>query len=120
MSTRRTQARFRLRIYTDAVVAIGPGKVDLLQAIAGTGSISAAARAMNMSYRRAWSLVEILNQSLEQPAVVTATGGAQGGGARLTEVGEEIIRRYRAIETAAMAAAQDDIAALKGLLKAPE
>lgn len=111
------RARFRLRIYKDSVVAIGPGKVDLLEAIAEAGSISAAARAMNMSYRRAWLLVEVLNQSLVEPAVATATGGAQGGGARLTEAGEEIIRRYRAIEETARQAAADDIAVLTGLLK---
>lgn len=114
------RARFRLRIYNDTVVAIGPGKVDLLEAIAKTGSISAAARSLKMSYRRAWMLVETLNQSLEQPAVVTVTGGTHGGGARLSEVGEEIIRRYRAIEDAAMRAAADDIGALAGLLKKPE
>ena len=112
-----SKVRFRLRIYHDTVVAIGPGKVDLLEAIAETGSISAAARAMKMSYRRAWMLVEILNQSLEQPAVATATGGTHGGGARLTEVGEEIIRRYRAIEAVAMQAAADDVAALTNMLK---
>lgn len=114
------RARFRLRIYNDSVVAVGPGKVDLLEAIAQTGSISAAARSLKMSYRRAWMLVETLNQSLEQPAVVTVTGGTHGGGARLSEVGEEIIRRYRAIEVAAMQAAADDIAVLTGMLKHAE
>lgn len=111
------RARFRLRIYKDAVVAIGPGKVDLLEAIASAGSISGAARAMDMSYRRAWLLVEELNQALAQPAVMTATGGAHGGGARLTEAGEEIIRRYRAIEETAMRAAAGDLAALTSMLK---
>jgi len=114
------RARFRLRIYHDAMVAIGPGKVDLLEAIAQTGSISAAARAMGMSYRRAWLLVEELNQALAQPAVMTATGGAHGGGARLTGTGEEIIRRYRVIEDAAMQAAADDLAVLTGMLKSED
>lgn len=114
------RVRFRLRIYNDAVVAIGPGKVDLLEAIAETGSISAAARTLKMSYRRAWVLVETLNQSLNQPAVVTVTGGTRGGGAQLTEIGEEIIRHYRAIEDAAARAAADDIAVLTGLLKKSE
>ncbi|MFT0849769.1 ModE family transcriptional regulator [Achromobacter sp. F4_2707] len=111
------RVRFRLRVYQDAVVAIGPGKVDLLEAIVEAGSISGAARLMNMSYRRAWSLVETLNNALEQPAVITVTGGAKGGGAQLSEIGEEIIRRYRAIEAAANRAAEDDIAALTGFLK---
>ena len=111
------RARFRFRIYNDTAVAIGPGKVDLLEAIAQTGSISAAARSMNMSYRRAWSLVEILNQSLNEPAVITATGGVQGGGASLTGVGEEIVTRYRAIEAAATAAADADITELTRLLR---
>ncbi|NLC35254.1 MAG: LysR family transcriptional regulator [Alcaligenaceae bacterium] len=113
----KVRVRFRLRIYKDAVVAMGPGKVDLLEAIAEAGSISGAARLMNMSYRRAWMLIETLNGSLEAPAVVTVTGGAKGGGARLTETGEEIIRRYRAIEETANRAAADDIAALTRLLK---
>lgn len=116
MSTNQN-ARFRLRIYNDAVVAIGPGKVDLLDAIAQAGSISGAARAMGMSYRRAWLLIEELNNALDRPAVATATGGAHGGGARLTEVGEDIIRRYRSIEETAMRAAADDIEGLTGLLK---
>lgn len=114
-----TRARFRFRIYRDAVVAIGPGKVDLLQAIAEAGSISGAARAMGMSYRRAWLLVEELNNALDHPAVATATGGAQGGGARLTEVGERIVQRYRAIEETAARAAAADIAELASLLKKP-
>lgn len=111
-----TRVRFRLRIYKDAVVAIGPGKVDLLEAIAEAGSISGAAREMNMSYRRAWLLVEELNQALALPAVATATGGAHGGGARLTEVGERIVQRYRAIEETAMRATADDVAELIGML----
>ena len=112
-----TRARFRLRIYQDAVIAIGPGKVDLLEAIASAGSISGAARAMGMSYRRAWLLVEELNQSLAEPAVSTATGGVQGGGARLTPVGEQIIACYRRIEETARQAAADDLDALMGLLR---
>lgn len=111
-----TRARFRLRLYRDAVVAIGPGKVDLLEAIAATGSISAAARTLDMSYRRAWLLIEELNKALASPAVATATGGAHGGGARLTETGERIIQRYRAIEETAARAAADDIADLTRML----
>lgn len=71
--------QFRLRLYRDEVVAVGPGKVTLLEAIARTGSISAAAREINMSYRRAWVLVDERNQSLRSPVVSTATGGHRGG-----------------------------------------
>lgn len=110
------KAQFRLRVRQGDRIAIGPGKVTLLEAIAETGSISAAARRQGMSYRRAWLLVDEMNQALRDPAVATATGGASGGGTRLTPVGEEIVRRYRAIEQAAYQAAADDLAALEALL----
>jgi molybdate transport system regulatory protein len=79
-------------------VAIGPGKVALLEAIARTGSITAAAKALGMSYRRAWLLVDETNQCLIAPAVTTATGGNRGGGTSLTPVGVELVRRYRLAE----------------------
>jgi molybdate transport system regulatory protein len=88
----------KIRILIGAVVAIGPGKADLLQAIARTGSISAAAREMKMSYRRAWLLVEAMNAAFRQPLVETLTGGEGGGGARVTQLGEEVLRRYRIME----------------------
>jgi molybdate transport system regulatory protein len=112
----KTRVQFRLRIQRDEDIAIGPGKVALLEAIAETGSISAAARELGMSYRRAWLLIDQLNQALQQPAVLTATGGAHGGGASLTPVGAEVVRRYRAIESTARLAAAADIAALTRLL----
>ena len=111
-----TKAQFRLRIYRNDSIAIGPGKVALLEEIAQTGSISAAARKFDMSYRRAWLLVEEMNQSLRKPVVATATGGARGGGSVLTPVGEEVVRRYRAIEEASRAAADKEIKALMRLL----
>lgn len=114
MST--VQARFRLRLYKGALIAIGPGKVALLEAVASTGSISAAARACGMSYRRAWQLIDEMNQALRQPAVVSATGGSRGGGSQVTATGEALLARYRAIEAAATAAAAADIAALGELL----
>lgn len=83
------------------MVAIGPGRADLLQAIARTGSISAAAREMGMSYRRAWLLVEAMNAAFRSPLVETLTGGQGGGGARITGLGEEVLRRYRAMESRA-------------------
>jgi molybdate transport system regulatory protein len=76
---------------------LGPGKVDLLEAIARKGSISAAAREMDMSYRRAWLLVEAMNQMFARPLVVAAPGGARGGGAQVTEFGLEVAAAYRRI-----------------------
>src|SRR2546425_1316908 len=84
----------KIRILIGAVVAIGPGRADLLGAIARTGSISAAAREMEMSYRRAWLLVEAMNSSFRQPLVETLTGGGGGGRARPTELGAASPRRY--------------------------
>ena len=101
---------------------IGPGKVALLEAIGTTGSISAAGRAMKMSYRRAWQLVEDLNRNLGNPVVETAAGGAGGGGARLTEAGRTLVERYRAVEQAAAETARTHLVALDGIVdrKAPD
>lgn len=88
----------RLRILLGAEIAIGPGKADLLDAIARTGSISAAAREMGMSYRRAWLLVDTMNHCFRAPLVDASKGGSGGGGARVTELGLEVLARYRAME----------------------
>lgn len=95
----------RLRLLRDDEVAMGPGKADLLDAIAQTGSISAAARAMDMSYRRAWLLVDVMNRSFREPLVLGAAGGKQGGGARVTEAGMQVLTQFRTMEAAALAAA---------------
>jgi molybdate transport system regulatory protein len=79
-------------------LAIGPGKIALLEAIQATGSITAAAKALGMSYRRAWMLVDETNRCLASPAVATASGGEHGGGTALTDVGAELVTRYRALE----------------------
>ncbi len=79
-------------------LAIGPGKVALLEAIGQTGSIASSAKKLGMSYRRAWLLVDETNRCLVRPAVETATGGERGGGTTLTAVGVELVRRYRALE----------------------
>lgn len=84
---------------------VGPGKISLLDAIDTSGSISAAGRAMGMSYRRAWKLVEDLNRVVGIPLVEAAAGGAGGGGARLTEAGRALVREYRAMQQAATEAA---------------
>ena len=116
IALRNTRVQFRLRLYRDDDIALGPGKVALLEAIAETGSISAAARQIGMSYRRAWLLVDETNRSLTSPAVATAAGGARGGGTSLTPLGEELVRRYRAIEQAAQEAARADIDALTRMI----
>jgi len=100
--------------------AIGPGKADLLEAIHATGSISAGARHMSMSYKRAWDLVDTMNRCFIEPLVVTATGGSHGGGSQVTEFGCNVLRRFREIEAKANASVQaemDEIAALLRPLK---
>lgn len=106
----------QLRLLLDGVIALGPGKAALLRGIEESGSISAAARAMNMSYRRAWLLVEDVNRCFRLPLVETSTGGARGGGARLTENGRAVLARYTAMEAAARDAVQADMAYLSSLL----
>ena len=108
----------KIRILIGAVVAIGPGRADLLGAIARTGSISAAAREMKMSYRRAWLLVEAMNTAFRQPLVETLTGGRSGGGARVTELGTEVLHRYRAMESKAARAVKPDLRRLSRLISA--
>lgn len=109
----------KLRLWHDDEVAIGPGKADLLAAIAETGSISAAARAMQMSYRRAWLLVDVMNRSFQLPLVHSAVGGSRGGGARLTATGAEVLAQYRVMEAAALAAAELHMAPLLQALGPP-
>lgn len=107
----------RIRLLIAADTALGPGKVALLEEVARSGSISAAARALGMSYRRAWMLVDSINHSFESPLVATATGGKGGGGARVTELGHEVLRRYREMEDKAAAAIADDLAEFANLMR---
>jgi molybdate transport system regulatory protein len=92
---------------------LGPGKVRLLELIEETGSISAAARLLDMSYRRAWLLVDSLNTAFREPVLTAAVGGRQGGGAALTPFGREVVERYRRMETRARTAIAADVAALR-------
>ncbi len=92
-----------------ADLAIGPGKIALLEAIAQTGSITSAARKLGMSYRRAWLLVDETNRCLVEPAVSTAAGGKRGGGTALTSTGAEFVRRYRALERHTAASVTDQL-----------
>lgn len=93
-----------LRVLGRRGPAMGPGKAELVERIAATGSISAAARDMGMSYRRAWQLVEALNRAFRQPVVATAVGGTRGGGARVTPFGRRVVADYRRMEGKASAA----------------
>ncbi|WP_448956713.1 winged helix-turn-helix domain-containing protein [Labrys neptuniae] len=106
-------ASLSLRIDLDPEGRIGPGKIELLEKIASLGSISAAGRAMGMSYRRAWDLVEETNQIFGQPVASPQVGGKNGGGAMLTPLGLALVARFRAIERAVSDAARDHIAALQ-------
>jgi molybdate transport system regulatory protein len=99
----------QIRIMFRKAIAMGPGKADLLEAIEQTGSISAAARKMRMSYRRAWLLVDTMNQCFAKPLVATATGGSHGGGAQITDFGRDVLRRYREMDSAASAAVASQV-----------
>lgn len=93
--------RMRFRVQIKHAVAIGPGKADVLEGIAETGSIAETGRRLGMSYQRVWSLVAALNQDFVEPLVVKQRGGTAGGGAHLTETGQQVLKAYRAIERAA-------------------
>jgi molybdate transport system regulatory protein len=98
-----------LRVLADEFPAMGPGKAALVAQIEKTGSISAAAREMGMSYRRAWQLVEALNASFTEPVVLTAVGGRRGGGAAVTPFGKRLLEHYHAMESKATAAIAPDL-----------
>lgn len=110
------KARFRLRVTSGDEIAIGPGKISLLEAIGETGSLTAAARSIEMSYRRAWLLLDQLNRSLKRPAVTSAKGGEHGGGSELTDVGRKLIELYRGIEATAGRVCAEEIRQVIGLL----
>jgi len=105
-------ARIKISIVFESGARIGPGKAKLLESIRETGSISAAARDMGMSYKRAWLLLDSMNQAFTEQVVTAAPGGAGGGGSTLTPFGAEVLARYRRIYDRAAAAATDDVAAL--------
>ncbi|MBJ3786703.1 winged helix-turn-helix domain-containing protein [Devosia sediminis] len=102
-----------LRIVLSDTAYIGPGRADLLEGIARTGSIAAAGKAMGMSYKRAWGLVQALNDGFGQALVISSRGGAAQGGASLTPLGEVVLARYRAMQKKTEAAIAEDVAALR-------
>jgi molybdate transport system regulatory protein len=109
-------AKFRLRVSAGDTIAVGPGKIALLEAIDRTGSITAAAHDLEMSYRRAWTLLDDLNRSLRKPAVASAQGGQRGGGSLLTDTGRELVGLYRQIELKAARACEDELDRLLALV----
>jgi molybdate transport system regulatory protein len=112
----KPEVQFRLRIRNGDDIAVGPGKIALLEAVANTGSITAAAKLLGMSYRRAWLLVDTMNRCFKSRVVETEAGGNRGGGTRLTALGAEVVRSYRRIEARAAKAGASEIAALTRLL----
>ena len=113
---RHARGAAKLRVMFGTEIAIGPGKAELLEAIAATGSISASAKRVGMSYRRAWLLVDTMNRCFREPVVASATGGTGGGGARLTPFGERVLARYRAMLEHVERALDRDLAAFSELL----
>lgn len=98
--------KLKLQVLCGDEVALGPGKAELLDAIEAAGSISGAARALGMSYRRAWQLVDTMNRCWHEPLVETAPGVTHGGGARLTPAGQTVLAHYRKLEAALQDTAQ--------------
>jgi molybdate transport system regulatory protein len=105
----------RPRVYIGDGIAIGPGKIDLLRLVAETRSISAAGRALGIPYKRAWLLLDTLNQGFGRPLFETATGGKGGGGAQLTTLGQELLARYAELEQRINASSLPELEALKTL-----
>ena len=111
------RARIKVQIYLDDEIALGPGKRELLEQIQRHGSISAAARAMGLSYRRAWLMVDTMNRCFREPLVSAGKGGAQHGGALLTPFGQAIRDRFASLEATLEQAARTDLKHLRRLLR---
>ncbi|HEV2336884.1 MAG TPA: LysR family transcriptional regulator [Stellaceae bacterium] len=110
--------RLKVSIVFESGARIGPGKARLLEFVRDTGSISAAARNMGMSYKRAWMLIDSMNQAFTEPLVAATPGGAGGGGAALTAFGEEVLERYCRIHQSAIARTDEDLVALASRARA--
>lgn len=117
MPRKRSPVSPNLRLQLKHGVAIGPGKAALLELIGELGSISAAGRALEMSYKRAWLLVDSMNTHFRGPLVVATKGGNQRGGAELTALGKEVLARYRSMERKALKGIAGEVAAFESLLK---
>jgi molybdate transport system regulatory protein len=106
----------KIRLHHHDHIAFGPGKADLLDAIKEHGSISAAGRSMGMSYKRAWDLIQTMNQSFKQPLVTTSKGGSQKGGAIVTAMGEKVLNQYREAQKIADVATAEQLKTLSTFL----
>jgi molybdate transport system regulatory protein len=109
--------KLTLRVELGCGRALGPGKIQLLEAIDKSGSISQAGRSLGISYRRAWQLVDDMNNCFRDPVIESRTGGHHGGGATLTPLGKELVERYRAIEADALVATRQHLHAIEVLLR---
>ena len=114
---RHARGETKLRVMFGSEIAIGPGKAELLAAIAETGSISASAKRLGMSYRRAWLLVDTMNRCFREPVVASATGGPGGGGAQVTAFGRQVLDRYRAMRACVDRALDPELVRFSRLLK---
>ncbi len=119
MTRAEPQVRLRLRVSIGTEIAVGPGKIALLEAVVATGSISAAARSIGMSYRRAWLLLDELNHAMANPVLYSSTGGQRGGGSAVTAAGLQLIALYRRIERESAVACAAPITQLLNLLADP-
>lgn len=109
--------KLKAQLFCGDEPALGPGKADLLEAIERTGSISAAGRALGMSYRRTWLLVDSMNRCFTEKLVEAQAGGGAGRGARVSATGRAVLARYRAMEARLAMAAADDLAAMSAYLR---
>ena len=114
---KHSKLKLQLRILLENEIAFGPGKADLLEAIQRTGSISQAAKSMNMSYRRAWQLVDTMNQCFKTALVETQTGGTHGGGASVTALGQNVLQHYKQMQVKAREAIEADYQIMTSYLK---
>jgi molybdate transport system regulatory protein len=108
----------RFRVMRGKEIAFGPGKMELLKLVAETGSISEAAKRMDMSYMRAWSLIQTMNTCFKEPVIEAVRGGHERGGAELTTTGQSVLKLYRQMEADGLKAVQADWRALQKLLRA--
>ena len=113
----KPRLKLHVRILAEEQIAFGPGKAELLEAIQRTGSISQAAKSMDMSYRRAWQLVDTMNQCFHSHLVETQTGGTHGGGAVVTEFGQMILKKFRAMEQHALQTLESEFQDISRYLK---
>ena len=116
MTRRPDEPLLKLRLVFGPDEMIGPGKAELLERIEKTGSIAAAGREMGMSYKRAWMLVETMNDMFRDPVVVSSRGGARGGGAKVTDVGFAVLKEYRALEWLTRDSGKPHVQKLQSLL----